>query len=196
MKAIVRLPNSSSLAVPSANPSRSGGFHCWLCAVPKKCLRRSLASTNCLEMVGKSNPSVRSLWTLRSIMLLRRCWDIYSRSQVGFDASDGRKGPFPSCSGNRDCEIDPHQFVYLTKHTGSQWCSGKHVCKGANRGDLGGNVRAAVQKIWQHTELPFKLPHVNVFVRHVVNFRRDCTGFEFRITKDGTLQSQLMLLYC
>ena len=66
--------------------------------------------------------------------------------------------------------------------------------RGANPGDLGGNVRAAVQKIWQHTELPFKLPHVNVFVRHVVNFRRDCTGFEFRITKDGTLQSQLMLL--
>ena len=61
---------------------------------------------------------------------------------------------------------------------------------------LEGNVRAAVQKIWQHTELPFKLPHVNVFVRHVVNFRRDCTGCEFRITKDGTLQSQLMLLYC
>ena len=77
----------------------------------------------------------------------------HSRSQVGFDASDGRKGPFPSCSGNRDCEIDPHQFVYLTKHAGSQWCSGKHVCQGANPGDLGGNVRAAVQKIWQHTEL-------------------------------------------
>ena len=34
-------------------------------------------------------------------------------SQVGFDASEGRKGRFPSCSGNRDCEIDPHQFVYL-----------------------------------------------------------------------------------
>ena len=32
----------------------------------------------------------------------------HSRSQLGFDASDGRKGPFPSCSGNRDCEIDPH----------------------------------------------------------------------------------------
>ena len=30
----------------------------------------------------------------------------------------------------------------------------------------------------------------------VVNFRRDCTGFEFRITKDGSQQSQLMLLYC
>ena len=92
----------------------------------------------------------------------------HSRSQVGFDASDGRKGPFPSCSGNRDCEIDPHQFVYLTKHAGSQWCSGKHVCQGANPGDLGGNVRAAVQKIWQHTELPFKLPHVNVLVIQVV----------------------------
>ena len=26
-------------------------------------------------------------------------------SQVGFDASEGRKGPFPSCSGNRACEI-------------------------------------------------------------------------------------------
>ena len=34
-------------------------------------------------------------------------------SQVGFDASEGRKGPFPSCSGNRACEIDPRQFVYL-----------------------------------------------------------------------------------
>ena len=45
----------------------------------------------------------------------------HGRSQVGFDASDGRKGPFPSCSGNRDCEIDPHQFVCLTKHAGSQW---------------------------------------------------------------------------
>ena len=103
----------------------------------------------------------------------------HSRSQVGFDASDGRKGPFPSCSGNRDCETDPHQFVYLTKHAGSQWCSGKHVCQGANPGDLGGNVRAAVQKIWQHTELPFTLLHVNVLVIQVVNFRRDCTGFEF-----------------
>ena len=48
--------------------------------------------------------------------------------------------------------------------------------------------------IWQHMELPFKLPHVNVLVIQVVNFRRDCTGFEFRITKDGTQQSQLMLL--
>ena len=36
-----------------------------------------------------------------------------SSSQVGFDASKGRKGPFPSCSGNRACEIDPHQLVYL-----------------------------------------------------------------------------------
>ena len=91
------------------------------------------------------------------------------RSQVGFDASDGRKGPFPSCSGNRDCEIDPYQFklsisLYIYKHAGSQWCSGKHVCQGANPGDLEGNVRAAVQKIWQPTELPFTLPHVNVLV--------------------------------
>ena len=38
----------------------------------------------------------------------------HSRSQVGFDASDGRKGPFPSCSGNRGCEIDPHQFKLST----------------------------------------------------------------------------------
>ena len=38
----------------------------------------------------------------------------HGRSQVGFDASQDRKGPFPSCSGNKDCEIDPHQFVYLT----------------------------------------------------------------------------------
>ena len=36
------------------------------------------------------------------------------RSQVGFDASDGRKGPFPSYSGNRDGEIDPHQFKLST----------------------------------------------------------------------------------
>ena len=34
-------------------------------------------------------------------------------SQVGFDASEGRKGPFPSCGGKGDCEIDPHQLVYL-----------------------------------------------------------------------------------
>ena len=74
----------------------------------------------------------------------------HGRSQVGFDALEGRKGPFSSCSGNRDCEIDPHQFVYLTKHVGSQWCSGKHVCQGANPGDPGGMSRAAVQKIWQH----------------------------------------------
>ena len=40
----------------------------------------------------------------------------------------------------------------------------KHACQGANPGDLGGKVRAAVQKIWQHTELPFKLPHVNLLV--------------------------------
>ena len=38
----------------------------------------------------------------------------HSRSQVGFDASDGRKGSFPSCSGNRDGEIDPHQFKLST----------------------------------------------------------------------------------
>ena len=38
----------------------------------------------------------------------------HSGSQVGSDASDGRKGPFPSCSGNRDCEIDPHQFKLST----------------------------------------------------------------------------------
>ena len=38
----------------------------------------------------------------------------HRRSQVGFDGSDGRKGPFPSCSGDRDCEIDPHQFKLST----------------------------------------------------------------------------------
>ena len=27
----------------------------------------------------------------------------HGRSQVGFDASDSRKGPLPRCSGNRDC---------------------------------------------------------------------------------------------
>ena len=35
------------------------------------------------------------------------------------------------------------------------------------------SARTAVQKIWQHTELSFKLPHVNVLVIQVVNFRRD-----------------------
>ena len=96
-----------------------------------------------------------------------------SRSLVGFDALDGRKGPFPSCSGNRDSEISSPVCLYFTKHAGSQWCGGKRVCQDANPGDPGGNVRAAVQKIWQHTELPFKLPHVNVLVVQVVNFRRD-----------------------
>ena len=38
----------------------------------------------------------------------------HGRSLVGIDASEDRKGSFPSCSDNRDCEIDPHQFVYLT----------------------------------------------------------------------------------
>ena len=42
-----------------------------------------------------------------------------------------------------------------------------------NPGDLGGNVRAAVQMIWQHMELSFKLPRVNVLVIQVVNFSRD-----------------------
>ena len=37
----------------------------------------------------------------------------------------------------------------------------------------GMSARTAVQKIWQHTELSFKLPHVNVLVIQVVNFRRD-----------------------
>ena len=41
----------------------------------------------------------------------------HSRSQVGFDASDGRRGPFTSCSGNRDGEIDPHQFKLSTSLT-------------------------------------------------------------------------------
>ena len=37
------------------------------------------------------------------------------------------------------------------------------------------SARTAVQKIWQRTELSFKLPHVNdyVLVIQVVNFRRD-----------------------
>ena len=37
---------------------------------------------------------------------------MHSRTSV-FDASEGRKGPFPSYSGNRVCEIDPHQLVYI-----------------------------------------------------------------------------------
>ena len=35
--------------------------------------------------------------------------------------------------------------------------------------------RTAVQKAWQHRELSFKLPHVNILVIQVVNFRRDQT---------------------
>ena len=46
-----------------------------------------------------------------------------------------------------------------------------HVCQGSNPGDLGGMSRAAVQKIWPQTELSFKLPHVNILVIQVVNFR-------------------------
>ena len=35
--------------------------------------------------------------------------------------------------------------------------------------------RTAVQKIWQHTELSFKLPYVNVLVIQVVNLTRHQT---------------------
>ena len=53
----------------------------------------------------------------------------HGRSQVGFDASEGRKGPFPSCSGNRDCEIDPHHAAKLstsiTKDAGSRDAAAK-----------------------------------------------------------------------
>ena len=97
---------------------------------------------------------------------------VYGRSQVGVDASDGRKGPFPSCSGNRDCEIDP--LTSLSTSLNMLEASGAAASMFArvgNPGDLGGNVRAAVQKIWQHTELRFKFPHVNVLVIQVVNFR-------------------------
>ena len=156
------------------NPSRPGGFHCGLSTVPKKRLRRSLAPTNCLAMVGKSNPFVRSLGTLRSIMLLRRCWDKVG-SQIGFDASEGRKGPFPSCSGNRDCEIDPRQLVYLTKHAASQ--TGAAASMFARVQTLV-TLEAMSGQLFrrsgrQHAELSFKLPHVHVLVIQVVNFRRD-----------------------
>ena len=115
----------------------------------------------------------------------------HRRSQVGFDASDGRKEPFPSCSGNRDCEIDPHQFKLSTSLNTLE-------ANGA-AASMFARVRTLVTleaMSGQHAELPFTLPHVKVLVIQVVNFRTDCTGFEFRITKDGTQQWQLMLLYC
>ena len=40
---------------------------------------------------------------------------------------------------------------------------------------MSARARTAVQKTWQHTELSFKLPYVNVLVIQVVNFRRDQT---------------------
>ena len=90
--------------------------------------------------------------------------------QVGFDALDGKKGPFPSCSGNRNCEIDPHQFKLSTSlnNAGSQWCSGKHVCQGANPGGLrleatsgqlfrrSGSTRSCLSRFLMSTSLLYK----------------------------------------
>ena len=56
-----------------------------------------------------------------------------------------------------------------------------------------GRTRSCLSRFLMSKEL---LAHVTVLVTPVVNFRRDCTGFEFRITKDGTQQLQLMLIYC
>ena len=75
----------------------------------------SLASTNCLAMVGKSNPSRQILVDIEEHSIVEVLLGHGRSPQVGFDASEGRKGPFPSCSGNIACEIDPHdhQLVYL-----------------------------------------------------------------------------------
>ena len=75
----------------------------------------------------------------------------------------------------------------------------KHVCQGANPGDLGDNVRAAVQKTWQHTELPFKLKFLmsaSLFIYKSWILGGIVPGLSSGlITKLGTQQSQLMLLY-
>ena len=92
------------------------------------CAQRSLASANCLHGDGGQIQSIRqTLVDIEEHSIVEMLLGHSRSSQVGFDALEGRKGLFPNCSGNRECEIDPHQFVYLTKHAGSQWWSGKHV---------------------------------------------------------------------
>ena len=70
--------------------------------MPKKCLRHSLASTNCLAMVGKIQSIRQILVNIEEHYTVEALLG-HGRSQIGFDASDSRKGPFPSCSDNRDC---------------------------------------------------------------------------------------------
>ena len=108
-------------------------------------------------------------------------------SEVDFDASDGRKGPFPSCSDNRACEIEPHPAACLPQSLNMLEASGAAASMFAGVQTLvtleamSANIVVHNQKIWQQTELSFKLPHVNVLVIQVVNLRRDqwsiiCSG--------------------
>ena len=65
-------------------------------------------------MVGKSQSLRQILVDIEEHYVVEVLLGHGRSSQVGFDASEDRKGPFPSCSGNRDCEIDPHQLVCLS----------------------------------------------------------------------------------
>ena len=56
-----------------------------------------------------------SLWTCTEEHYVVEALLGHGRSQVGFDASEGGKGPFPSCCGNRDCEIDPRSPACLPR---------------------------------------------------------------------------------
>ena len=96
MKAIVRLPNSSSLTLPSVNPSRSGGFHdCGLCTVPKEMpaafigVHELPGDDGQIQSIGQILVDIEEHYVVEVLLG-------HSRSQVGFDTSDGRKGPFPS----------------------------------------------------------------------------------------------------
>ena len=93
----------------------------------------------------------------------------HSRSQVGFDASDGRKGPFPSCSGNRDCEIDPYQFKLSTSLNMLEASDAVASIRMFTRVRTLVTLEAMSGQLFrrygmQSPELPFTLPHVNVLV--------------------------------
>ena len=108
-------------------------------------------------------------------------------SQVGFDASEGRKGSFPSCSGNRLVKqiltsLSTPQSLNVLEASGAAVSVFARVRTLVTLEAM--SARTAVQKIWQHTELSFKLPHVNVLVIRVVNFRRDqCSSICSRISQ-------------
>ena len=80
--------------------------------MPKKCLAAFIGAHE-LPGDGGQIQSIRQILVDIEEHYVVEALLGHSRSQVGFDASDGRKGPFPSCSGDRDCEINPHQLNCL-----------------------------------------------------------------------------------